>query len=183
MHISSIIICFTIHFLTTLATSSNSTHASSSGPCKLRSYWRKHLDVSVFTPIHDCRSLSKILETVNRDRHFNFCAADPDVVSTYIITSLSALKSHNRPQPCEVRAWYYGTYGGKLKTPFCQNATDIAVKVDTTKDSTAARAQPYNTVFHGPRTLCSLKFKADLQAIGDPDLAGPGVRLNLQTVE
>jgi hypothetical protein len=62
--------------------------------------------------------------------------------------------------------------------PFCQNATEVAVRVDRSRNSTWARAQPYNAVIHGARTSCSLKFKADLQAIGDPDLAGPGVRFD-----
>jgi hypothetical protein len=160
MLFASILLCLTTHFRPTLATSPNSTHASPPGSCKLRSYWRNHLDPSSFIPTDD----------------FNFCAADPDVVSAYINTSLSPLSLNNRPRPCEVRAWYYGNYGGKLKVPFCQNATEIAVRVDRSHNSTWAGAQPYNTVIHRARASCSLKFKADLQAIGDPDLAGPGVR-------
>jgi hypothetical protein len=184
MQFSSMLLYLATHFLATLATSTNSSHASSTGPCKLRSSWRKSLDPSWFTPTHDCLGLSKILEIVNRNHKFNFCAVDPDVVGAYINASLSALDSGNRPKPCEVRAWYYGNCGGKLKKPFCQNATEIAVRVHhAPKDPSPARTQPYLTVFHGARSSCRLKFKADLQAMGDPDLAGPGVRSALSRIE
>ena len=183
MQLLSIISCFTIHTLITSATSANSSHALSTEPCKLRGNWRKSLTPSWFDPTQDCLGLSKILETVNHDHKFNFCAADPDVVLTYINSSLSKLPNANRPQPCEVRQWYYGTYGGRLKRPFCQNATEINLQVYKSKDPTPARTQPYLTVFHGARSSCAQKFTSDLKSIGDPDLAGPGVSLNLSRIE
>jgi hypothetical protein len=124
--------------------------------------------------------LSKILETVNRNHNhnFNFCAADPDVVLAYINSSLSSVADGIRPKPCEVRQWYYGTYGGKMKKPFCQNATEINLQVYKSKKPDAARTQPYLAVFHGARGSCAQKFTSDLKSIGDPDLAGPGVSLN-----
>ena len=179
MQLLSIILCFTIHFLITEATSANSSHASSSTePCKLRSTWRKSL-TSSFDPTQDCLGLSKILETINHDHTFNFCAADPDVVLAYINSSLSKLIDRNHPRPCEVRQWYFGTYGGRLKKPFCQNATEINLQVQKSKEPISARTQPYLTVFHEARSLCARKFTSDLKSIGDPDLAGPGVGLNL----
>jgi hypothetical protein len=179
MLFSSIIICFTSYFLITVATRANSSHASSAEPCKLRNYWRKNLRPFSFDPTNDCRDLNKILVTVNQDRKLNFCAADPDVVLKYINSSLSGLPPRDRPRPCEVRQWYYGNYGGKLKKSFCQNATDIAVQVNTSHDSRPAQTQPYSAVFHGPRTLCNAKFKADLKSIGNPDVAGSGVSSDL----
>lgn len=174
------ILCFTIYFLTASATSTNSSHASSTEPCKLRSRWRKDLTPSSFDPTQDCWGLNKILETVNHDnKKYNFCAADPDVVLAYINSSLSALTAGNRPRPCEVHQWYYGNYGGRLEKPFCQNATEIALEVDKSRSPLPARTQPYLTVFHGARSSCALKFNSDLKSIGDPDLAGPGVRSNL----
>lgn len=174
-----IILCCTIHTLITSATSTNSSHASPSEPCKLRTKWRNSLTPSLFDPTSDCLGLSKILETVNHDHTFNFCAADPGIVMAYINSSLSQLSASNRPRPCEVREWFYGTYGGKMKKPFCQNATLINVQGYKSKDNLLARTQPYLTVFHGARTSCARKFTSDLKSIGDPDLAGPGVRPNL----
>lgn len=183
MQLLSIILCFTIYCLITSATSANSSHASSTEPCKLRGKWRDNLTPSWFDPTQDCLGLSKILETVNHDHKFNFCAADPDIVLAYINSSLSSLTDANRPRPCEVRQWYYGTYGGKLKKPFCQNATDINLQVFKSKDPIPARTQPYLTVFHGPRSACARKLTSDLKSIGNPDLAGPGVSLNLSRIE
>lgn len=177
------VLCFTIHFLVTSATSANSSHASSTESCKLRGKWRNSLTPSWFDPTQDCLGLSKILETVNHDHKFNFCAASPDVVLAYINSSLSKLADGNRPRPCEVRQWYYGTYGGKMKKPFCQNATEINLQVYQSKDPIPARTQPYLTVFHGARSSCAQKFTLDLKSIGDPDLAGPGVSLNLLRIE
>jgi hypothetical protein len=181
MQLLSIIL--TIYCLITSTTSANSSHASSTEPCKLRDNWRNSLTPFWFDPTKDCLGLSKILETVNHDRKFNFCAADPDVVLAYINSSLSSLKDGNRPRPCEVRQWYFGTYGGKLKKPFCQNATEISLQVFKSKKPFPARTQPYLTVFHGARSLCAGRFKLDLKSIGDPDVAGPGVSLNLSRIE
>ncbi|KAF2994010.1 hypothetical protein E8E13_002791 [Curvularia kusanoi] len=175
MKFLSIILCFALHSLITSATSANSSHASSSESCKLRGKWRSRLTPSWFDPTQDCLGLSKILETVNRNHHFNFCAADPDVVLAYINSSLSSVQDGIRPKPCEVRQWYYGTYGGKMKKPFCQNATEINLQVYKSKKPDAARTEPYLTVFHGPRSSCARKFTSDLKSIGDPDLAGIGV--------
>jgi hypothetical protein len=174
----AILLCLTSHFSITLATGANSSDVSGTRSCKLREYWVKNLSSYLFDPTNDCLGLNSILKTVNQDKTFNFCSADPDVVLKYINSSLSLVNPNNLPQPCEVREWYYGTYGGRLREPFCQNATEIAVRVDTSRNSTPASTQPYLTVIHGARDLCRAKFKSDLKSIGDPDLAGIGVSLD-----
>jgi hypothetical protein len=184
MLFSAILVFFTSHFLTALAATANSSHTSGTGSCKLRAYWVKSLASYLFDPTNDCLGLNKILKTVNQDKTFNFCAADPDVVLNYINVSLSGdsnfsgVRPDNLPRPCEVHEWYYGTYGGKLREPFCQSATEISVRVYE-GNSTAASTQPYLTVIHGARDQCRAKFKSDLKSIGDPDLAGIGVSPDL----
>ncbi|CAJ2501301.1 Uu.00g041540.m01.CDS01 [Anthostomella pinea] len=144
-------------------------YETAASACRPRKAWKESLVTQSFDATRDCRDLNRILETVNQDKSFNFCAADTSVVIDYINKSLIMPKASNQPKPCEIQLWWFG--GPGVGEAFCRNATDIAVQVYKTRNFTFDKAQPYESVIQAPRAYCHEHLEAELASIGNPDIA------------
>lgn len=84
------------------------------------------------------------------------------------------------PKDCEIEKWWYEGYYDydRTRVAFCKNATATGyIKgKDRVKKGNLSRTQPFFNIIYGPRTFCHNKLKEELAAIGNPDVAGWGVR-------
>ncbi|KAK8062997.1 hypothetical protein PG997_015094 [Apiospora hydei] len=148
--------------------------------CEFRSDFVKRLTPVHFDPTQNCGELNFILQAVNKNRKYDYCSADPQHVLGYIRDGFRPAHGGDKkkmPQDCEIEQWWFKGHYPRSPVAFCKNATAIAATRDKKVRFNLTRAQPFFNVIHGPRTTCHDLVRNDLETIGNPDVAGPGLLL------
>ncbi|KAK7994020.1 vacuolar transporter chaperone 1 [Apiospora arundinis] len=174
------LLCLTLFLLPLVSSQEPQSNTSA---CHYRSDWVKRLSSGYFHATEDCSDLNYILQAVNKNKKkMDFCSAKREHVFGYIREGLLPTlgskedKKRQMPEDCEIERWWYEGKYPKSRQPFCKTASRIAATPKDNKNRTKlVRSEPYRSLIHGPRSQCSLKLRQDLETIGNPDVAGPGV--------
>ncbi|KAK7912240.1 hypothetical protein PG985_014721 [Apiospora marii] len=151
--------------------------------CRARTDFVKRLTPPHFDPKQNCADLNYILQAVNKDNKYDFCSADREHVLGYIREAFRPALGGTKKMPhdCEIEQWWFEGHYPRSPVAFCKNATAIAATRDKQIRFNLTRAQPFFNVVHAPRSLCHNLLRQDLETIGNPDVAGPGVMASYLT--
>lgn len=148
--------------------------------CDLRTHWINRIFEGGFDALQGCGDLNFILQHVYEDKKHDYCSAERQHVLGYIREGLRANFNDGNgtlPEDCAIERWWYEDNYRKGRVAFCKNATAIATaKGGAKKKKALSRTQPFLNLIHGPRTTCHNKLRGELATIGNPDVAGWGVR-------